>query len=46
MLYEAPFTNLHQDGLEGVFSNDGDIEEIIAIVSEFNSNADARFDVA
>jgi type I restriction enzyme, R subunit len=46
MLYEAPFTNLHQDGLEGVFSNDGNIEEIIAIVREFNSNADARFDVA
>jgi type I restriction enzyme, R subunit len=41
-LYEAPFTNLHQDGLDGVFSNDNDIEGIIAIVTEFNKNADFR----
>jgi type I restriction enzyme R subunit len=32
-LYEAPFTNLHQDGLDGLFSNDSDIEGIIAIVN-------------
>ncbi len=43
MLYEAPFTNEHQDGLEGVFSNDSDINEIIAIVTEFNKNADVKF---
>ncbi|BAZ12844.1 type III restriction enzyme res subunit [Calothrix sp. NIES-4071] len=45
-LYEAPFTNLHQNGLDGVFSNDSDIEEIIAIVTEFNKNADVKFGAA
>lgn len=38
--------SLHQDGLEGVFSNDSDINEIIAIVTEFNKNADVKFGAA
>lgn len=39
MLYEGQFADLHQDGLDGVFSNDNDIEGIIAIVGSFNANA-------
>ncbi|RUS96542.1 hypothetical protein DSM106972_087290 [Dulcicalothrix desertica PCC 7102] len=31
---------------EGVFSNDSDINEIIAIVTEFNKNADVKFGAA
>jgi type I restriction enzyme, R subunit len=38
MLYEAPFTDLHDEGLDGVFGND-DAGEIIDIVSEFNQVA-------
>lgn len=42
MLYEAPFTDLHSDGLDGMFNNDADIEGIITIVSEFNKGADVK----
>ncbi len=45
MVYEAPFTDLHQDGLDGLFSNDNDIEGIIAIVGSFNANAGVKFSV-
>ena len=45
MLYEGQFADLHQDGLDGVFSNDNDIEGIIAIVSLFNANAGVKFGV-
>jgi type I site-specific restriction endonuclease len=43
MLYEGQFADLHQDGLDGVFSNDNEIEEIIAIVGSFNANAAVKF---
>lgn len=46
MLYEAPFTDLHSDGLDGMFSDDADIEGIIAIVNEFNKGADVKFGAA
>ncbi|MBW4605168.1 MAG: hypothetical protein KME29_37875 [Calothrix sp. FI2-JRJ7] len=46
MLYEAPFTDLHSDGLDGMFNNDADIEGIITIVSEFNKGADVKFGAA
>jgi type I restriction enzyme, R subunit len=44
MLYEGQFADLHQHGLDGVFSNDNQIEEIIAIVGSFNENAGVKFD--
>ena len=44
MLYEGQFADLHQDGLDGVFGNDNDIEGIIAIVGSFNDNAGVKFD--
>ncbi len=34
-LYEAPFTALHSDGLDGVFSNEQMVEELLAIVDTF-----------
>ncbi|MBW4511102.1 MAG: DEAD/DEAH box helicase family protein [Scytonematopsis contorta HA4267-MV1] len=43
MLYEPPFTDLHDEGLDGVFGDD-DAGEIIDIVSEFNQVA--GFEVA
>jgi type I restriction enzyme R subunit len=35
-LYDAPFTSLHSDGIDGVFKDDGQIAELIAIVNSFN----------
>lgn len=35
-LYEAPFTSLHSDGIDGVFENDRQVAELIALVSSFN----------
>ena len=46
LLYEPPFTDLHQDGLEGVFSSDSDIDGIIAIVNSFNETVDEKFGAA
>jgi type I restriction enzyme, R subunit len=44
MLYEGQFADLHQDGLDGVFGNDNDIEGIIiAIVGSFNANAGVKY---
>lgn len=37
---------LHQEGLDGVFSNDNDIEEIIIIVTKFNKNDNTKFGAA
>jgi type I restriction enzyme R subunit len=45
MLYEGQFADLHQDGLDGVFGNDNDIEGIIAIVGSFNANAGVKFGI-
>jgi len=42
LLYEPPFTDLHQGGLDGVF-NDDDADAIVAIVQSFNETVDVRY---
>lgn len=34
-LYEAPFTALHSNGLDGVFSNEKMIDDLIAVIESF-----------
>ena len=41
MLFEPPFTNIHQDGLIGVFADD-DAKKVIQLVAEVNDNALVR----
>lgn len=43
ILYEPPFTDLHHQGLDGIFK-DTDAEQIFEIVNSFNATVD--FDVA
>jgi len=38
MLFEPPFTNIHQDGLLGVF-DDADVNKVIKLVDRINENA-------
>lgn len=45
LLYEPPFTDLHHEGLDGVFK-DGDADQIIDIVRSFNDTVGAKFDAA
>jgi len=35
-LYEAPFTALHSEGLDGVFGDEAMIQELIAVISSFH----------
>lgn len=43
LLYEHPFTDLYQGGLDGVF-NDADADAIVAIVQSFNDTVvDVRY---
>lgn len=42
LLYEPPFTDLHQVGLDGVFS-DEDADAIVSIVQSFNETVDVRY---
>lgn len=46
ILYEPPFTDLHQEGLDGVFTQEADADNIITIISSFNRNADDGFSLA
>ncbi|OQX69582.1 MAG: hypothetical protein B6A08_04485 [Sorangiineae bacterium NIC37A_2] len=34
-LYEPPFTNLHAESVDGIFTNPGDVDELLAILSVF-----------
>lgn len=34
-LYEPPFTTLHAESLDGIFTNPGDVEALLAILSAF-----------
>jgi len=34
-LYEAPFTNVHSEGLDGVFTDEEQIDEILTIIQTF-----------
>ncbi len=45
LLYEAPFTDFHQDGLDGVFG-DNDADSIVAIVRSFNHAVEVHFESA
>jgi type I restriction enzyme R subunit len=38
LLFEPPYTDIHQDGLFGVFE-DGDVRKVISIVDTINGNA-------
>lgn len=42
LLYEPPFTDLHQGGLDGVF-NDEDADAIVSIVQSFNETVGVRY---
>jgi len=42
LLYEPPFTDLHQEGLDGVFADD-DADNIVNIVRSFNETVGAEF---
>jgi type I restriction enzyme R subunit len=45
LLYEPPFTELHHEGIDGLF-NDDDADNIVAIVRSFNDSVDMRFGIA
>ena len=40
MLYEPPFTDLNDQGISGVFDNDGDVVKIVKIINGINGNAE------
>lgn len=40
LLYEPPFTDIHHEGLDGVF-NDDQADEIVALVRSFNETVDS-----
>lgn len=39
MLYEPPFTDLNDQGISGVFDNDGDLVKIVSIIDQINENS-------
>ena len=45
LLYEPPFTDLHHQGLDGVFESD-DADQIIWLVGSFNETVGVEFGVA
>ncbi|WP_242065489.1 type I restriction-modification enzyme R subunit C-terminal domain-containing protein [Trichocoleus sp. FACHB-262] len=45
LLYEPPFTEVHHEGLDGVF-RDNDADQIIALVDSFNRNVGMKFGAA
>jgi type I restriction enzyme, R subunit len=45
LLYEPPFTDLHHQGLDGVFEDD-DADRIVAIVRSFNKTVEVDFGAA
>lgn len=40
MLYEPPFTDMNDQGISGVFSNDADLVKVVKIIDVINRNAD------
>ncbi len=38
-LYEPPFTNIHPESVDGVFTQAGDVEDILSILSTFEPKA-------
>ena len=45
LLYEPPFTDLHHEGLDGVFESD-DADQIVLLVRSFNETVGVEFGVA
>ena len=39
MLFEPPFTDLNDQGIDGVFDNDADLVKVIKIIDAINENA-------
>ena len=39
MLFESPFTEVNDQGISGVFDNDGDLIKVISIIDLINENA-------
>ena len=39
MLFESPFTDLNDQGIDGVFVDDAEIVKVIRIIDEINENA-------
>jgi len=39
MLYQPPFTDINDQGISGVFENQGDVNEIVKIITLINGNA-------
>ena len=42
LLYEPPFTNIHDEGLDGLFSSD-DADNLWNVVRSFNETVGATF---
>ena len=42
LLYESPFTDIHYEGLDGVF-NEEDADQIVSLVRSFNETVDDPF---
>jgi type I restriction enzyme R subunit len=40
MLYEAPFTDLNDQGISGVFDTDAEIIKVVKIIDLINNNAE------
>ncbi len=40
-LYEPPFTTIHAESVDGVFTDPGDVDQLLAIVSTFESRRQA-----
>lgn len=38
LLYEPPFTDIHQDGIEGIFKDES-VENIINLIQSINKTA-------
>jgi type I restriction enzyme R subunit len=39
MLFEPPFTDLNDQGIDGVFDDDADLVKVIKIIDAINENA-------
>ncbi|MEL6842914.1 MAG: type I restriction-modification enzyme R subunit C-terminal domain-containing protein, partial [Bacteroidota bacterium] len=39
LLYESPFTDLHDQGISGVFEDDAELIRLVKIIDQFNQNA-------
>ena len=39
MLYQAPFTDQNDQGIDGVFDNDIDKKKVLEIIDQINLNA-------